>query len=108
MILCRSGAEAQEALGAAGSALQERRLALHPEKTRLIGPGEPFSYLGYIFEPDGKVVAPPNIPEVISRRVAAFADSAAQRTRVRTALARQRAKAVVVNIKNRAKSRVRR
>lgn len=108
VILCRSGAEAQEALGAAGSALQERRLALHPEKTRLIRPGEPFSYLGYSFEPDGKVVAPPNIPEVISRRVAAFADSAAQRTRVRTAMARQRAKAVVVNIKDKAKSRARR
>lgn len=53
VILCRSEAEAQRALGLLDQRVMGRGLSLHPEKTRLVDiaiPGEGFDFLGYHFE----------------------------------------------------------
>lgn len=53
IILCQSRREAEEALKRVGELTQERRLALHPEKTGLVAVAEPgagFDFLGYHFE----------------------------------------------------------
>lgn len=71
--LCRTEAEARAALAAIEAALRARRLQLHPEKTRILPPTEGFTFLGYEFAPDGRVIAPPTIPGVVRQRVAEFA-----------------------------------
>lgn len=76
VIPCSSESEARRALGDARDALKAKRLQLHPEKTRLVSPAEGFVFLGYEFTPSGRVVPPPNIPEVVARRAVAFADQA--------------------------------
>lgn len=53
VILCRSKAEGQRALGLLDQLVRRRGLSLHPEKTRLVDitiPGEGFDFLGYHFE----------------------------------------------------------
>jgi len=53
VILCRSEAEGQRALGLLDQLVRRRGLSLHPEKTRLVDitiPGEGFDFLGYHFE----------------------------------------------------------
>lgn len=55
VVLCRSKAEAQEALDLLRQLAKERGLSLHPEKTRLVDVsvlGEGFDFLGYHFERD--------------------------------------------------------
>ncbi len=73
VILCRTQSEARTALAAAESALRDRRLQFNPGKTRLVQPTEGFSFLGYQFNPDGTVTAPPTVPDVVRQRVMAFA-----------------------------------
>lgn len=98
LILCRSEAEAREALQMATRVLRERRLELHPAKTRLVSPTDTFVYLGYGFAPDGKVIAPPNVPEVVGRRVMAFADRTAARATRRIGNTKQTARSVVASL----------
>lgn len=52
VILCRSEDEARRALEALQRAMAERKLKLHPEKTRLVDASQPggFDFLGYHFE----------------------------------------------------------
>lgn len=52
VILCRSQAEAHDALGAVRHWVSEAGLALHPEKTRVVNATQPggFDFLGYHFE----------------------------------------------------------
>jgi len=52
VILCRSAAEAQRALGLLRQLLEHRGLRLHPEKTRVVDATQPggFDFLGYHFE----------------------------------------------------------
>lgn len=53
VVLCRSEAEALNALDTLGRLTTERGLTLHPDKTRLVNvsiPGEGFDFLGYHFE----------------------------------------------------------
>lgn len=52
VILCRSEEEAHRALEALQRAMAERKLKLHPEKTRLVDASQPggFDFLGYHFE----------------------------------------------------------
>lgn len=52
VILCRSEDEARRALDALRHATAERKLTLHPEKTRLVDATQPggFDFLGYHFE----------------------------------------------------------
>jgi hypothetical protein len=79
VIPCASESEARQALGDARDALKAKRLQLHPEKTRLVSPAEGFVFLGYEFTPAGRVVPPPNIPEVVARRVVEFAEQTRNR-----------------------------
>jgi hypothetical protein len=74
VILCQTENEANEALRATEASLAERRLRLHPEKTRLVSPSEPFDFLGYQFTADGRVVPPPTVPEVIARQIVELAN----------------------------------
>jgi len=52
VILCRSEAEAQNALAAVRQWVSEAGLTLHPEKTRIVNAAQPggFDFLGYHFE----------------------------------------------------------
>jgi len=52
VILCRSEAEAQQALAAVRTWVSEAGLTLHPEKTRIVNATQPggFDFLGYHFE----------------------------------------------------------
>jgi RNA-directed DNA polymerase len=52
VILCRSEAEAQQALAAVRAWVSEAGLTLHPEKTRVVNAAQPggFDFLGYHFE----------------------------------------------------------
>ncbi|MFL6275997.1 MAG: hypothetical protein ACJ74G_12485 [Blastocatellia bacterium] len=45
----------------------------------LVSPAEGFVFLGYEFMPAGRVVPPPNIPEVVARRVIEFTDQTMKR-----------------------------
>ncbi|MEK6320470.1 MAG: reverse transcriptase domain-containing protein [Acidobacteriota bacterium] len=73
VVLCSSEGEATEALQTVGSALGERRLRLNPDKTGIVPPSKPFEFLGYRFEPDGRVVPPETLPDIVRRRVVEFA-----------------------------------
>jgi RNA-directed DNA polymerase len=73
VVLCQSKAEAEEALQLVESGLSERRLLLNYEKTRIVSPAEPFEFLGYRFERDGRVQPPETLPDVVRRRVVEFA-----------------------------------
>ena len=52
VILCRSQAEAQRALGQVQAWMKEAGLTMHPEKTRIVNANAPggFDFLGYHFE----------------------------------------------------------
>jgi len=53
VILCGSNAEAQAALALVSKLIEERRLALHPDKTKIVDMSQPeagFEFLGYRFE----------------------------------------------------------
>lgn len=69
VISCRTEAEAREAWKAAAKTLKSRRLELHPDKTRIVAPGEAFEFLGYQFKADGSIVAPPSTPERLARSI---------------------------------------
>lgn len=73
VIPCQTESQARAAWHAAEAALAERRLRLHPDKTRLVSPQEPFDFLGYHFTADGRVVPPPTVPEVIARQIVELA-----------------------------------
>lgn len=73
VVLCQNEGEATKALQAVGSALGERRLQLNRDKTRIVPPSKPFEFLGYRFEPDGRVVPPESLPDIVRRRVVEFA-----------------------------------
>jgi hypothetical protein len=79
VIPCASESEARRAMGDARDALKAKRLQLHSEKTRVVSPAEGFVFLGYEFTPTGSVVPPPNIPEVVARRVVEFANQTRKR-----------------------------
>jgi RNA-directed DNA polymerase len=73
VVLCSSEREATEALQTVGSDLGERRLKLNLDKTGIVPPSKPFEFLGYRFEPDGRVVPPETLPDIVRRRVVEFA-----------------------------------
>ncbi len=101
VIPCRSQSEARAALESAEESLRRRRLRLNAEKTRIVSPDEPFEFLSYRFEPDGRVIAPPNIHEVIARRVAAFAERAMSRAADRAKITGRKTESFLSELKGR-------
>ncbi|MFY9556704.1 MAG: reverse transcriptase domain-containing protein [Blastocatellia bacterium] len=83
VICCASESEAAAALQAVRSALGDRRLELNLDKTRIVPPSGGFEFLGYRFEPDGRVVPPERLPDVVRRRVVAFARQTLSKGRTR-------------------------
>ncbi len=71
--------EAQAALISAEKALANRRLNLHPNKTRIVTPNEEFEFLGYIFAKDGRVIPPPSVPAQMAEKIKAMAKKAMRR-----------------------------
>lgn len=55
--VCQSWLEATRSLTLMQDAIEDVYLTLHPDKTRIIPPGEPFTFLGHHFH-DGQVQAP--------------------------------------------------
>lgn len=83
VIQCRTEAEAQKALQVAEKALGERRLHLHPEKTRIISPNGEFEFLGYGFKRGGQIITPPTVPEQMAQQINALARRAVKWRRKR-------------------------
>ena len=79
VLMCRSKAEAESALQAAQNALAERRLRVHPLKTRIVAPDEEFEFLGYVFAADGSVVPPPSVPAQMAQSIRQAAQHAHKR-----------------------------
>lgn len=79
VVLCRAESEALDALAACREALSSRRLRLNQTKTCVAPPSEPFRFLGYGFEPDGRVTAPPSLPASTRKALALALKRAAVR-----------------------------
>ena len=73
----------------------------------MVSPAEGFSFLGYEFTSAGRVVPPPNMPEVVAKRVVEFTEQTRRRFAGKTSrLAAQtesRARSVFGLIKERLK-----
>ncbi len=108
VVLCRTIDEARSAMSAVESGLRARRLVLNPEKTRILSPESGFSFLGYEFSADGRVTAPPNIPEVMRRRVGEFAAKEWAAARRQTSEAGRRIQPMVSRVADRLREKLRR
>lgn len=69
VIQCRTKEEASMALEAAKKALANRRLEMHPDKTRIVAPDEEFEFLGYGFAADGRVIPHPTVSEQVAQKI---------------------------------------
>ena len=69
VILCRTEAEAKQALAAAERELAKRNLKLHPEKTRILAPTDEFDFLGYKFLSNGIVEPPPTATNEMAQKI---------------------------------------
>jgi RNA-directed DNA polymerase len=106
VILCRSQAEARDAKQWAESLLRERKLRLSVEKTHLRSAEEPFDFLGYHFAADGRVIAPPNVPEVVGQRVMAFAERTLRKAGTQLSATRQKTQTVTTSLRERLAERL--
>lgn len=62
VILCRTRAEAERALGLVQAWVASNGLALHPDKTRVVdAQAESFAFLGYRFDRDKRLVRPKSL-----------------------------------------------
>ena len=105
VILCRTEADARAVMRESQAALRERRLQLNPDKTRVVSPLEQFQFLGHTFTPDGRVVPPPSLPEVVTRRIVQFANRHRRNTASRIKTAGADAKGFLARIKEAARRR---
>lgn len=105
VILCRTEADARAVMRESQAALRERRLQLNPDKTRVVSPLEQFQFLGHTFTPDGRVVPPPSLPEVVTRRIVEFANRHRRNTASRIKTAGADAKGFLARIKEAARRR---
>lgn len=99
VILCRTEDDARTVMRESQAALRERRLHLHPEKTRVVSPLESFKFLGHTFSPDGRVVPPPSLPEVVTQRIIEFAARHRRQTANRIKAASVEARSLLSRIK---------
>lgn len=100
VILCRSEGDARRALHQAQAVLGERHLRLNSEKTRIVSPLEPFDFLGHRFSPDGRVIPPPSLPEVVAKRMVEFASRYRGRTSSRIKSATAEARGMLARLKD--------
>lgn len=100
VIACRSESEARDALDAARSTMENRRLRIHRDKTRLVAPGEEFDFLGYHFASDGSVIAPPSATDAMARQVVRLARSSMKRASTEIASTPQRTRSAIKRIKS--------
>lgn len=105
VILCRAEVDARAVMRESQAALRERRLQLNPDKTRVVSPLEQFQFLGHTFTPDGRVVPPPSLPEVVTRRIVEFAGRHRRNTASRIKTAGADAKGFLARIKEAARRR---
>ncbi len=103
---CRNEAEARATLAAIEKALGARRLELHSEKTRILPPTEGFTFLGYEFAPDGRVIAPPTIPAVVRQRVAEFAAREWSRAKRQASVAGRKTESLLGSVRERWQQRL--
>jgi RNA-directed DNA polymerase len=65
VILCRTRAEADGALGLVRAWVEANGLALHPDKTRIVdAAAEAFDFLGYRFDRDQRLVRPKSLAKL--------------------------------------------
>lgn len=81
VIAAQTKTEATNALRLVRQSLKQRHLGLHPEKTRIVGPGEAFDFLGYHFAADGSIVPPATLPAVVAQTIAHHSGNAVTTTR---------------------------
>jgi RNA-directed DNA polymerase len=98
LILCRSEAEAQDALRFVETSLQERLLQLNPEKTRLVTPDEEFDFLGYHFNIDGSIIPPPSVPEIVTNKIVELADRYRMRIAAQAQSTSQKTRRIVTSV----------
>jgi RNA-directed DNA polymerase len=79
VIACRSEVEARDALREVESQLKARRLSVNRDKTRIAAPGEEFTFLGYLFAANGRVIAPPSTTDALAKEVMKFAERSVKR-----------------------------
>ncbi len=79
VIACPNRTEAENALAIAARELGKVKLSLHPEKTRIIGHGEEFEFLGYRFGENGMVYPPESVHEKYARQIRVLAVQAKQK-----------------------------
>jgi len=83
-IACKTKKEAEGALNTARETLSKLKLNLNEEKTRIHNPREAFDFLGYHFADDGRVVPPPNVPQVVTQKIVSLSHSYANRVAANT------------------------
>lgn len=81
VVLCRTEAEARQAMLRATHELGKRGVTLHPEKTRILAPTDEFEFLGYRFLSNGMVEPPPSAAEEIARKIREMSVKAASKFR---------------------------
>lgn len=99
VILCRSEAGARAVMSEAQTTLRGLRLHLQPAKSRVVSPLEPLRFLGHTFTPDGQVVPPPSLPDVVTRRIVDFAGRHRRNTATRIKAATSEAKGLLALVK---------
>jgi len=70
VVCCASEARARQARAVAAAELERLRLALHPEKTRIVACADPLRFLGYEFDRDGAFPAPEEPAAAVARGAA--------------------------------------
>jgi RNA-directed DNA polymerase len=100
VIACRSEAEARKALRAVESQLKARRLSLNGDKTRIVAPGEEFTFLGYHFAADGRVVAPPSTTDALAKEVMRMAERSMKRASREIAATPEKTRSLIGKLKS--------
>lgn len=69
VISCRTREEAENAWRIAENHLSKRKLAFHPDKTRIIAPPDEFEFLGFRFAEHGITKLPTSVPQKLAEQI---------------------------------------
>lgn len=100
VIACRNEAEAREAMRVAEAALKQRRLQISEAKTRLVAPTEEFTFLGYQFTAEGRVLAPPTTTDALAKEVMKLAERSVKRASQELAATPQKTRGLIDKLKS--------